>query len=117
MTNVIIHSTDGTVNPLTSANASTVANLITNGTNINLSYGFNPSPCLSCLPQLAITSSRTNAILTWPTNFPGFSLEFATNLASPTVWQTNPIAPAAIGALNVVTNPILSTHQFYRLKQ
>jgi hypothetical protein len=117
LTNVIIQSTNGTVNPLTSANAATVAGLITNGANINLSYGFNPDPCLSCLPQLAITSSRTNAILTWLTNFPAFSLEFATNLASPTVWQTNPTAPAVIGGLNVVTNPISSTHQFYRLIQ
>jgi hypothetical protein len=117
LTNVIIQSTNGTVNPLTSANAAAVAELITNGANINLSYGFNPDPCLSCLPQLAITASRTNAILTWPTNFPAFSLEFATNLASPTVWQTNPTAPAVIGGLNVVTNPIFSTHQFYRLTQ
>jgi hypothetical protein len=117
MTNVIIRSTDGTVNPLTSANAATVAGLITNGTNISLSYGFNPNPCLSCLPQLAITSSRTNAVLTWPTNFPAFILEFATNLASPTVWQTNRTAPAVIGRLNVVTNPISGSHQFYRLTQ
>jgi len=117
MTNVIIQSTNGMVNPLTSANAVAVAGLITNGTDINLSYGFNPSPCLSCLPQLAITLSDTNAILTWPTNFPAFSLELATKLASPTVWQTNPTAPAVIGGLNVVTTAISSKRQFYRLKQ
>jgi hypothetical protein len=117
MTNVILQSTDGTVNPLTSANTTTVELLLTNGADINLSYGFNPDPCLSCLPQLAIAESRTNAILTWPTNFPAFSLEFATKLASPTVWQTNLTAPAIIGGLNVVTNPITSKRQFYRLKQ
>jgi hypothetical protein len=117
LTNVIIQSTNGTVNPLTSANAAAVAGLITNGANINLSYGFNPDPCLSCLPQLAITSSRTNAILTWPTNFPAFSLELATDLASPTVWQTNPTAPIVIGGQNTVTNPISATQMFYRLKQ
>jgi hypothetical protein len=117
LTNVVIQSTNGTVNPLTSANAATVAELITNGANINLSYGFNPDPCLSCLPQLTITSSRTNAILTWPTNFPAFNLEFATNLASPTIWQTNPTAPSVVGGLNVVTNPTSSTHRFYRLTQ
>ena len=116
-TNVIIQTTDGTVNPLTSANVVAVAGLITNGANINLSYGFNPDPCLSCLPQLAIMRLRTNAILTWPTNFPAFSLESTTNLASPTVWQTNLIGPAIIGGLNVVTNQITSKHQFYRLTQ
>jgi len=117
LTNVIIQSTNGIVNPLTSVNAATAAGLITNGANINLSYGFNPDPCLSCLPQLAITSSRKNAILTWPTNFPAFSLESANNLAPPTVWQTNPTAPSVIGGLNVVTNSITSKHQFYRLRQ
>jgi hypothetical protein len=117
LTNVIIQSTNGTVNPLSSANAVAVANLITNGDDINLSYGFNPDPCLSCLPQLVITSSRTNAILTWATNFPAFSLEFATNLSSRAVWQTNSNAPSVIGGLNVVTNPITSKRQFYRLKQ
>ena len=117
LTNVILQSTNGTVNPLTSANVAAVAGLITNGTNINLSYGFNPDPCLSCLPQLAITTSRKNAILTWRTNFPAFSLESATNLGSPTVWQTNPTTPVVIGGLNVVTNPISSKHQFYRLTQ
>jgi hypothetical protein len=55
--------------------------------------------------------------MTWPTNFPAFSLESTTNLASPTVWQTNPTAPAVIGGLNVVTNRITSKHQFYRLTQ
>jgi hypothetical protein len=115
--NVIIQTPDGTVNPLTSANAAIVAGLITNGTNINLSYGFNPDPCLYCLPQLAITTSLTNAILTWPTNFPAFSLQFATNLAPPAVWQTNPTGPAVIGGLNVVTNQILGKHRYYRLTQ
>jgi hypothetical protein len=62
-------------------------------------------------------SSRTNAILTWPANFPAFSLEFSTNLDSPTVWQTNPSAPVVIGGLNVVTNPPPGKRQFYRLKQ
>ena len=38
LTNVILQSTNGTVNPLTSANAATVAELITNGDNITLSY-------------------------------------------------------------------------------
>jgi hypothetical protein len=117
LTNVIIRSTNGTVNPLTSSNIIAVAGLITNGATINLSYGFNPDPCLSCFPQLALTMSGGNAILTWPTNFPTFSLESATNLASSTAWQTNPIPPAVSGGLNVVTNPVSSKQQFYRLKQ
>jgi len=116
-TNVIIQSTNGTVNPLNSANAATVANLITHGANINLSYGFSPDPCLSCLPYLAITASHTNVILTWPTNFTGFTLETATNLEPPAVWKTNTITPAVISGQNVITNPILGRRRFFRLTQ
>jgi hypothetical protein len=117
LTNVIIQSTNGTVNPLTSANAVAVGHFIMNGTNINLTYGLSPSPCLSCLPQLTIIFVHGNAVISWPTNFPAFSLEQATNLASPTIWITNSTAPVVISGLNVVTNPISSKHQFYRLSQ
>ena len=116
LTNVIIQSTNGTVNPLTSANAVAVGNFIMNGTNINLTYGLSPSLC-SCLPQLTIIFVRGNTVISWPTNFPAFSLEQATNLASPTIWITNSTAPVVISGLNVVTNRISSKHQFYRLSQ
>jgi hypothetical protein len=59
----------------------------------------------------------TNVVLTWPTNLPTFSLQKATNLASPSVWKTNSGAPVIIGGLNVVTNPISGTRQFYRIAQ
>jgi uncharacterized repeat protein (TIGR03803 family) len=72
-------------------------------------------------PQLAIFPSGANAILSWPTNYAGFTtgfdLEFTTNLVSPVVWNTNSAAPVVIGGQNVVTNPITGTQQFYRLKQ
>jgi uncharacterized repeat protein (TIGR03803 family) len=59
-------------------------------------------------PSLYITRSGTNVILTWPTNFTGFSLQSATNLSSP-LWT------GVIGQY-AVTNPIVGARKYYRLK-
>jgi uncharacterized repeat protein (TIGR03803 family) len=77
---------------------------------------------LSFPPQLSITPSGANVILTWPTNDAGFSysgyaLQSTTNLASPAVWATNSPAPVVVNGQNAVTNPISGTQQFYRLSQ
>jgi len=58
-------------------------------------------------PQLAVTWSGTNVILTWPANAAGFTLQSATNLASP-VWIT-------ISGQSPVTNGISGARQFFRL--
>jgi len=68
-------------------------------------------------PLLTITGLGNNMILTWPTNFTGFTLEFATNLISPVVWQTNSTPSVVISSQNVVTNPVNGTQMFYRLSQ
>jgi uncharacterized repeat protein (TIGR03803 family) len=67
------------------------------------------------LPQLAISLSGTNVILTWPTNAPGFdysrfTLQSTTNLFSTAIWST-------VSGQYAVTNPISSTQEFYRLIQ
>lgn len=69
-------------------------------------------------PQLTITPSGANVILTWPTNFAGYTLEFATNLVSPIAWNANLTVltgQGVIGGQNVVTNPITGSQMFYRL--
>jgi len=68
-------------------------------------------------PQLTISSSSTNVILTWPTNAAGFTLQSTTNLVSPAVWTTVSPAPVVVNGQNTVTNPISGTQQFYRLSQ
>ncbi|HUD47523.1 MAG TPA: choice-of-anchor tandem repeat GloVer-containing protein [Candidatus Baltobacteraceae bacterium] len=87
----------------------------TNGNGTVFSLSFPP-------PQLAITASDTNAILTWPTNDAGFSysgytLQSTTNLASPAVWTPVVPAPVVVNGQLTVTNPISGTQQFYRLSQ
>jgi uncharacterized repeat protein (TIGR03803 family) len=67
-------------------------------------------------PQLRIMSSGRNAILSWPTNAPGLTLQFTTNLSLP-VWTPVGIGPALVNGQYTVTNPISGTQQFYRLSQ
>jgi uncharacterized repeat protein (TIGR03803 family) len=75
---------------------------------------------LSFRPQLAITASGTNVILSWPTNvagfdYTGYTLQSTTNPVSPAVWNTNSPAPVVIAGQNTVTNPITRPQRFYRL--
>jgi hypothetical protein len=66
---------------------------------------------------LNLQVSGANVVLTWPTNATGFTLEYATNLVPPAVWNTNSAPTIVIGGQNTVTNPISGTQMFYRLKQ
>jgi uncharacterized repeat protein (TIGR03803 family) len=68
-------------------------------------------------PLLAITSSGTNIVLTWPTYAPGVTLQSTTNLIPPMVWNTNLPAPVVVNGQNTVTNAMSGTQQFYRLSQ
>ena len=68
-------------------------------------------------PQLTITRSGVNVILTWPTNAVGFTLQSTTNLVSPVVWITVSPGPIVIGEQNLVINPISGKQNFYRLSK
>jgi uncharacterized repeat protein (TIGR03803 family) len=77
---------------------------------------------LTIVPGLTIIPSAPYIILTWPTDYNGFSyagltLQSTTNLGSSAVWSTNSSAPVVIGGENVVINPITGRQQFYRLSQ
>jgi uncharacterized repeat protein (TIGR03803 family) len=68
-------------------------------------------------PQLTITPSGPYMILTWPTNYSGFTLQSTPNLGASAVWTTNSSPPVVIGGENVVINTITGRQQFYRLSQ
>ncbi|MEO7297470.1 MAG: delta-60 repeat domain-containing protein [Verrucomicrobiota bacterium] len=61
-------------------------------------------------------SANTNVVLSWATNFAGFTLESKTNLNT-NVWSVVTNAPAVSGTNNVVTNAIGGSARFYRLRQ
>jgi hypothetical protein len=66
-------------------------------------------------PQLTMTLSETNVILTWPVSATGYRLQSTTNLVSPAFWLTVSNAPFANNGNNTVTNPISGSSMFYRL--
>jgi uncharacterized repeat protein (TIGR03803 family) len=68
-------------------------------------------------PQLTIIPSGLYVIVTWPTDYAGFTLQSTTNLGSAAVWSTNSAPPVVIGGENVVINTMSSRQQFYRLSQ
>ena len=74
---------------------------------------------LSLLPPPSLTIARAgpDIILSWQTNFTGFTLQSTTNPGSSATWTTNLPAPIVINGQNTVTNPIAGTQQFYRLSQ
>ncbi len=57
-----------------------------------------------------------NAVLSWPTNAFGAHLASTLNLGTGASWSTNFPSPVTVNGLNVVTNPIANTQQFYRLQ-
>jgi uncharacterized repeat protein (TIGR03803 family) len=78
---------------------------------------------LSFQPQLTITPAGTNVILSWPTNFAGFSyacyvLQETAYLGSTNGWKTvvdtNP--PVIVNGQIRVTRPMLGPQWSYRLK-
>jgi len=58
----------------------------------------------------------TNVLLSWGTNFTGFTLETRTNL-SLGVWSVASPAPVTSGTNYVVTNTVSDSLRFYRLRQ
>jgi uncharacterized repeat protein (TIGR03803 family) len=80
-----------------------------NGTVFNLSL-------VAAAPRLGLVPSGASVILTWPTNDAGYTLEFATNLVSPTVWSTNSAVPAVVNGNYAVTNAISGKSKFFRLQ-
>jgi uncharacterized repeat protein (TIGR03803 family) len=66
-------------------------------------------------PELTILASAPNVLLTWSTNFTGFTLQSTTNFLAPAVWAPVSPAPVVVNGLNTVTNPAAGVQQFYRL--
>jgi len=72
---------------------------------------------LAPLPRLDIQrSAPANVVLSWATNFPGFTLEANTNLNT-AGWSTVSPAPSVSGTNNVVTNTASSATRSYRLRK
>ena len=60
--------------------------------------------------------ANRNVVLSWATNFTGFTLEASTNL-SKNVWNVVSPSPVVSGMFYVVTNTMSGPARFYRLRQ
>ncbi len=67
-------------------------------------------------PLLNGTKQGTDMIFKWPTNAPGFSLQWVTNLGL-AYWSNATPAPVIVGGQYTVTNSITNNAKFYRLKK
>ena len=67
-------------------------------------------------PVLKIAGAGGRVILSWPTNFVGFVVEYSTNLAGGG-WQSNAVPASVLGTDNVVTNLAGGSGMFFRLRK
>jgi len=70
------------------------------------------------LPTLSLARAGANLTITWPTNFPGFTLQSATNVTASLTWSNVSPAPSILNGqyTYTVTNPVsLGSRNFYRL--
>ena len=72
---------------------------------------------LFILPQLAINFSGGNAVLSWPTNADGFSLQSTLDLTPSALWGPVFPLPVVVSGQYVVTNSGPTAQMFYRLVQ
>jgi hypothetical protein len=95
---------------------------VTGTTNWGVSYDGIPTAstqvCGSVVasPTLGILQAGTNVVVGWSATATGFTLLSTTNLTPPVVWATD-APPVIYSTYFVVTNPIIGTKMFYRLKQ
>lgn len=72
---------------------------------------------LSLPASLTITAVGTNVILTWPSNYSGYTLQSTANIAPAGTWTAVSPTPIILNGQYTVTNPISGARKFYRLSQ
>jgi lysophospholipase L1-like esterase len=65
-------------------------------------------------PRLAISALSNSVVLSWPAAAADFHLEQGSTLSS---WTNVPVTPAIVGNRYVVTNPIGTSPNYYRLRK
>jgi len=68
-------------------------------------------------PTITVRRQGNSLVLAWPTNDPAFKLNYATNLAVPSAWISNPVSPSIVSGQYTITNGMTNLFRFYRLKR
>jgi hypothetical protein len=66
-------------------------------------------------PTLAASKTGNNLVLSWGTNWTGYSLYSATSLSPDATWTKVSTTPKTVGNLKMITNSLASGAHFYRL--
>jgi hypothetical protein len=80
-------------------------------------YNFPSLPPDVCSPTLDISQSGLNAVLFWPTNSTGFTLQRTIDLSSSSIWTTVTNAVRVVGTNFTVTVDASSGPSFFRLRK
>ena len=64
---------------------------------------------------MSFVRSGNTLLISWPSDATGYTLQYATNLASPIFWQAESPAPSVVSGMNYVTNTIGAGNRFFRL--
>ena len=67
-------------------------------------------------PQLNIQKAGPGAVLSWPWNYGGFTLQTTTNLAASNTWTNAAGVPVVVGGQFQQTNSPISGNRFFRVK-
>lgn len=68
-------------------------------------------------PQLNIQQAGTNVVLSWPSNYTGFTLQSSTNVALSNSWGSAGGSAGVVGTLYQQTNGPISGDLFFRLRE
>jgi hypothetical protein len=80
------------------------------------SYAAGPNALFGPVPRLDVQRNGASLKLLWPLSAPGFQLEQTSNLSGGS-WTAVTTAPAIQNGQHVVTVPLSSAAQFFRLRQ
>jgi hypothetical protein len=80
--------------------------MISNGWSLNITSGV----LLDIKPD-----NSTNFVVSWTNSAVGYTLQSATNLSPPAVWNNVPAPPGNVSGHFTVTNPVANGDIFYRL--
>jgi uncharacterized repeat protein (TIGR03803 family) len=69
------------------------------------------------MPQLTLGTSSAGLVISWPANAPNLVLQSTTDFGPGGIWTPVSTKSVVISGMNIVTNPISGTQQFFRLSQ
>lgn len=78
---------------------------------------FTPPEPIGPLLRIVRSEAFPSAVLVWPTNAVGYTLQSTTNLSPPVIWASDLPAPVIVSGQYRVTDSFGASQKFYRLRK